>query len=283
VPGLIKDLDLIKESRIRIVETLAAINGIILLIAGGLGYFLAGKTLQPIKTMLDEQNRFIGDASHELRTPLTALKTTTEVALRNKNLSLADTKKILAENVTEINQLQTLSDNLLQLTQYQNNGSSTHFKYFSLADIVQLAIKRTTPLADKKRIKIRNQTSNPQLFGNPISLTDALVIFLDNAIKYSPNLSVVTISSARQKDELFLSIKDQGIGIDQKDLPHIFDRFYRADSARAKANFGGYGLGLSIAKAVIDLHRGAISVTSKKNKGTTFTIKLPVAKNKNNE
>lgn len=264
-------------------ETLAAINGIILLIAGGLGYFLAGKTLQPIKTMLDEQNRFIGDASHELRTPLTALKTTTEVALRNKNLSLADTKKILAENVTEINQLQTLSDNLLQLTQYQNNGSSTHFKYFSLADIVQLAIKRTTPLADKKRIKIRNQTSNPQLFGNPISLTDALVIFLDNAIKYSPNLSVVTISSARQKDELFLSIKDQGIGIDQKDLPHIFDRFYRADSARAKANFGGYGLGLSIAKAVIDLHRGAISVTSKKNKGTTFTIKLPVAKNKNNE
>lgn len=283
MPGLIKDLDLIKESRIRIVETLAAINGIILLIAGGLGYFLAGKTLQPIKTMLDEQNRFIGDASHELRTPLTALKTTTEVALRNKNLSLADTKKILAENVTEINQLQTLSDNLLQLTQYQNNGSSTHFKYFSLADIVQLAIKRTTPLADKKRIKIRNQTSNPQLFGNPISLTDALVIFLDNAIKYSPNLSVVTISSARQKDELFLSIKDQGIGIDQKDLPHIFDRFYRADSARAKANFGGYGLGLSIAKAVIDLHRGAISVTSKKNKGTTFTIKLPVAKNKNNE
>ncbi len=127
-PPITLDPDLIVEVKKRILFLLAEINLFILITAGGLGYVLAGRTLKPIAAMVEEQNRFISDASHELRTPLTALKTSMEVNLRDKNLTLESAKKILNHNIEQVDKLQTLSDNLLELAGNENNNNHNYFK-----------------------------------------------------------------------------------------------------------------------------------------------------------
>ena len=113
------------------------------------------------------------------------------------------------------------------------------------------------------------------VLAEPESLTDVLTILIDNAIKYSPEKSTIVIESAVQDKTVELMVKDQGIGIREADKDHVFDRFYRADTSRSKLNVEGYGLGLSIAKRLIELQHGTVSVTSIVGKGSTFTIKLP--------
>jgi signal transduction histidine kinase len=122
------DPQMIQQSRARIILILLVVDGCILLLAGFAGYFLAGRTLAPIKQMMDDQNRFITDASHELRTPLTALKSSIEVTLRDKQLTTKVAKEVLESNLEEVNNLQALSDNLIQLTQYPN-GNKNYNKF----------------------------------------------------------------------------------------------------------------------------------------------------------
>ena len=110
------------------------------------------------------------------------------------------------------------------------------------------------------------------------SLTELMVILLDNAIKYSPAKTTVTVSSHLRSGHVYLSVADQGPGIAKADLPHIFDRFYRGDPSRSKGRSDGYGLGLSIARKIAEANHGAIEVTSAVGQGSTFTIKLSTAK-----
>jgi signal transduction histidine kinase len=196
------------------------------------------------------------------------------VNLRNKNFTLSDAKKILQSNLEEVNNLQLLSDNLIQLTQYPN-GSTQSFITVDIKDITNEAIKKVTELAKNKSIKIEKEMSSLTVYGNKQLLTELLVIILDNAIKYSPEKSTVRLVIVHNDGKVTLSITDEGGGIDAKDMPHIFDRFYRVDKARTKNNISGYGLGLSIAKHIVDLHHGTISLKSTPQKGTTFFITLP--------
>lgn len=273
----IMDPELVEETKRRLILILIAVNGGIVIISGGLGYILAGRTLKPIKEMLDEQNRFITDASHELRTPLTSLKSAMEVNLRDKHLTLTNAKTLISENIEEVNKLQSLSDELLQLAQYQKPYASAKFEKLSLSDLVKKAVRKIEPLAKHKDIIVQDNTKDVEIEGNKYGLCDLLVILLDNAIKYSKNIKTVKISSQKTDGFVNISVADQGIGIDEKDIPHIFDRFFRADTARLKTASGGYGLGLSIAKKIVDIHHGSITVESKINKGSTFTIHLPIS------
>ncbi len=270
------DPEVLEESRQRVEIVLIIINLIILGLSGVLGYFLAGRTLEPIEEMLSEQNRFITDSSHELRTPLTALRSEIEVALRDKGLSLSEAKKLLQSNLEEVNNLQSLSDNLIKLTQYQKGANHFTLKEVSLSEVVQEAVKKASPLAKNKKIKISTEVKNVQIEGNKQTLIDLLVIFLDNAVKYSYQGKDVTITSERPDHSVVISINDQGIGISKEDLPHIFDRFYRVDKSRTKVEASGYGLGLSIAKEIAEKHNGKIWVESQLEKGTTFNIQLPL-------
>jgi signal transduction histidine kinase len=272
----ITDPELIKETKQRILLMLFTVNLGILIISAGLGYFLAGRTLKPIKEMVDEQNRFIGDASHELRTPLTSLKTAMEVTLRDKNLSLLNAKKTIKESITEINRLQSLSEGLLQLTQYQKPNGNLQFQKVILSEVIEEAIKKIEPLAKQKVITIDYKVEGYEINGNKFGLIDLLVILLDNAVKYSHKNTTVTITSHKTDRLVLLSVNDQGVGIAEKDLPHIFDRFYRADSARTKTAEGGYGLGLSIAKKIVEAHHGTIAVESRLGQGSKFTVLLPI-------
>lgn len=276
IPPPPPDRELINETKQRFLFILLAINSGIIIFSGCLGYFLSGRTLRPISEMIDEQNRFISDSSHELRTPLTSLKSALEVNLRDKNLNLKEAKILISESITEVNKLQVLSDSLLILAQYQKPNLNRVVEKISLKSITDTAIHKIKPLALVKKIKFDNKITEISFYGYPYEMTDLLVIFLDNAVKYSGLGKTVILTSAKYDSFFEIYIQDQGIGIETKDLTRIFDRFYRADSARSKTSTNGYGLGLSIAKKIVDLHHGSITASSIIGKGTTFIIKLPL-------
>lgn len=264
--------ELLAETKLRILLMLVTANVGIFVITGGLGYILAGRTLKPIKEMIDEQNRFITDASHELKTPLTSLRSEFEVAIMDEdNLKLKDAKHLIRSGVEEIVSLQVLAENLLELTQQQKIGG-LNTEEVSLLETVETALKKVIPLAKKRHVSINNRVDDFILEGEPQSLAELFVILLDNAIKYSNKNSKIDLASKKTDYNIEIRVKDTGIGVDEKDIPYIFDRFYRADKSRSKTP--GYGLGLSIARKIVETHKGAISVQSSK-KGTTFVVRLP--------
>jgi signal transduction histidine kinase len=251
-------------------------NLLILALSSIASYFFAKRTLRPIEEMVNSQNRFIADASHELKTPLTAMRSEIEVNLRDKKLKLANSKKLLKSNLEEINKLETLSNALLKLAKYQED-LKLDFSKLALSEIITEAYEKVESLAVKKSIKFKNNFEKVYLKGDRQSLVELFVILLDNTIKYSPKVSRVFIEI--KKDGKFAKIKiiDRGMGIKASDLPHIFDRFYRADHSRSKEKTDGYGLGLSIAKRIVELHNGAISAKSTPGKGSEFIVKLPTS------
>lgn len=275
-PVINTDPELIQEIEHRVALALSLINIGIFFIAGGLGYFLSGKTLRPIKEMVDNQNQFISDASHELKTPLTALKSSMEVNLRDKNLSLKEAKTLIKESISEVNKLQALSEGLLSLVGYQKPNGNFKLTSVSTLKVLNLAVKKMKHLAGLKNITIKNTTKNYKIKGNEDSLVDLFVILLDNAIKYSPKKSKVEIKCTKNNDAITISVKDYGIGIAEENKLYIFDRFYRVDKSRSKKGTDGYGLGLSIAKKIIQNHHGTIKAESEHKKGTTLIVTLPI-------
>lgn len=269
----IEDLD---EAKRRLALNLLLINAAIFGVSALSGYFLADKTLRPIENALEEQKRFVADASHELRTPLTALKTSMEVALKDKKMSLEEAKTLLKSNLEDVDSLQFLSNNLLGLAHYQENGRSLTFQEIDFAEIINKTSKQTLPLARKKEIEIELEVENCFIEGGKESLEQMMLVFLDNAVKYTSNKGKVTIKTKSDGKYLFIEVKDTGIGITKEDIPHIFDRFYRVDQSRSKSKAAGFGLGLSLAKKIIEIHKGTVEISSILGKGTTFTIKLPL-------
>lgn len=267
---------LLSESRNKLIVYLAQINGIIFVISGSLGYVLAGKTLSPIQKMLEEQKRFVGDASHEIRTPLTALKSMLEVGLRDKNMDIKEARKLMSESVDETNKLKGLTDSLLELARENIKGQRNILEKVKVKEMVAEAIKKVEVRAKNKKIKIVSLTNGTVIKVNKEKITEVLVILLDNAIKYSPQNSKVKISAKENQHQVIIKVRDQGIGIEEKDVAHIFERFYRADSARSHRSEGGYGLGLAIAKKIVEENNGKISVKSEIKKGSEFKIVLPI-------
>lgn len=270
------DSEVIAETKKHLLINLAIINLTILGASALAGYFLAGQTLMPINEMVEEQGRFITDASHELRTPLTSLKSEIEVNLRDKKLSLDQAKSLLKSNLEEVNNLQILSDGLIKLTQYQKTKNGLEVSQISLNALVEEAVKKIAHLAKEKKIVIANKVTDLTFEGNHQTLIELLVIFLDNAIKYSPKNTSVSLSSDKKDGHFLIQIKDQGIGIEEKEIPHLFNRFFRTDKSRTKSEVPGYGLGLAIAKQIVERHNGLIKVKSQPGVGTTFSVQLPI-------
>lgn len=265
-----EDLAIAKQ---KIIIQLIRINGFLALLVAVSGYLLSGLTLAPIEASMKEQKRFISDASHELKTPITALKTSLEVNLMNKSLPVA-TKSILKENLNDVKSLESLTTSLLRLS---TGNSQLNQQKIDLNEVIAKAIKHLTPLAKKKKITIENSIQKKPIFvcGDKPSLVELFIIFIDNAVKYSPTQSKISLLASNHKETVNILVNDQGIGIDKKDLPYIFDRFYRADQSRTKTNIEGFGLGLSVAEKIMSRHHGCIDVKSAAGKGTSFTLTFP--------
>lgn len=264
----------LREAKLKVLFFLIYINGLIFVVSAFAGYFLAGKTLAPIEQALNEQRRFVADASHELKTPLTALQTSIEVGLRDRKMKLKDAKLLLKSNLEEINKLKVLATDLLSLARYQR-GNNFVKEEINVKEVIESVMKNILPIANKKKLKIIVKSKGIIITANKESLEKLITILLDNAVKYSSKGGKVYLTTESSRRNLILKVKDYGIGIPNDHIPHIFNRFYRVDNSRSGVNTSGFGLGLSIAKKIVDSHNGSISVKSSMGKGSTFTVKLP--------
>jgi two-component system, OmpR family, sensor histidine kinase CiaH len=274
LPSII-DIELVEDTKHRIILFLAIVNSSILLLSAILSYILAGKTLKPIQEMVTLQNRFISDASHEFRTPLTSLKAAMEVFLRDKNQTLPEAKLLITDSLREVNTMASLSEALLELSNYERTNNNISFSIVNVETTIKAAVALVKPLALQKEIIIDAQLKEMKIHGHEKSLTQLWIILLDNAIKYSKENTKVSLIMQKIDGSCIVKVVDCGMGIGKVDLPHIFDRFYRADKSRTKEETRGFGLGLSIAKEIVNSHHGSISVVSEEQKGTTFTVRLP--------
>ena len=254
-------------------------NLIVLLLSVGTSYAVARRTLRPIEAAHDQQKRFTADVSHELRTPLTSLRMESEVALLDGSTA-TELRQTLRSNLEEVQHMETLINNLLLLSSMEADQLRSDFVPVAVSDMLVDAAASLSKLASTKHISIDHTVVAGSVMGDKASLTQLCTILIENAIKYSPPGGTVTIDSTESKTKLTLTIRDAGSGIPLADLPHVFDRFYRADSARTVSTESGggtqgFGLGLSLAKLIADLHAAEIIITSTPNKGTEVAVLLP--------
>lgn len=246
---------------------------LVVLVAGGLGaYFLARRTLRPIEEAHEAQSRFTSDASHELRTPLSAMKTELEVNLRDPNLPLNEARELLESNLEEVNKLIQLSEMLLHLSRLDHD--KLEVTMIDIPTILADVLKRHPK--EKKRFDITSRKKASTL-ANEAAINELIGILIDNAIKYSPENSPIHIRIYEQRGYVGFEIRNNGKAIPEDKLPKLFDRFFRADTSRTNSSKNGYGLGLSIAKKIIEIHHGEISAASGDDE-IAFTFYLPIIK-----
>lgn len=263
-----------QESKDRVLARLVAINIVILVGGGFISYYLARRTLKPIEESHTALERFTADASHELRTPLAAMRSEIEVALMDSKLSMAEAKKLLNSNLEELSKLTSLSEGLLRLARLDNQ--SIPMVAISIKQVVDRALMQVLPSAEKKHILVNDsKVKDVTVLGDELSLAEVVIILLDNAIKYSPDKSEITLKALAEHGQVSLSVQDHGLGLSSEQKMHVFDRFYRADTARSKNKADGHGLGLAIAKTIIERHGGTITVESEPDKGSVFTVRFP--------
>jgi len=264
----------IHDIRTQLLQRLIMINTGVMVVGVLFSFYLARKTLEPIEAAMEAQSRFSSDASHELRTPITALRVRNEVALYNPNLALDDAKKIIQDSIDQAIRLEQISEGLLRLSQNDQSLAKSPVKIKEAANEAVLQLQQA---AQVKHITVHQVMPGTIVMADAQSLVQVLTILIDNAIKYSPEDSVIDVEAGTEGRYGVIHVRDHGPGISNADLPHIFDRFYRADYARAKHGKRGYGLGLAIAQKIIEQNNGKLTVASTVGKGSTFTVRLPLA------
>lgn len=258
------------EAKAHLALNLVFANVGILILAGGLSYILAKRSLEPIERAHHELEQFTADASHEMRTPLAAMRSEIEVALMDKKLSAKDARAVLQSNLEEVENLTNLTSGLLSLARLEEGALDVRLQ--KLQPVISHAVKTVSRLADQKSIAIRapKRLKDNALF-DASTLEQVMIILLENAIKYSPQKTAVGITATKRRDQVSIQISDEGQGIEPRELSRIFDRFYQADASRTG---GGHGLGLPIAEKLVELQSGTINVKSQPGKGSTFTVCL---------
>ncbi len=240
---------------------------------GGIGaYVLARRTLLPLEEAHEAQSRFTSDASHELRTPLAVMKSEIQVLLRDDKVKKTEMKDLLESNLEEVDKLTALSSALLNLSRLEY-GKIERSDRIDMPELVRDAVRSFDTKPDRVRMTFPDR--HIVVEGNRPMIEDLLRILLDNALKYSPTSSQVHVDLTTNGRTCKLMISNAGAGISPTELPHVFDRFYRADKSRSARNKRGYGLGLSLAKKIVELHDGTITAHSTPGEITRFAVALP--------
>ena len=237
--------------------------------------FLSRQALRPAARAWEQQNQFVADASHELKTPLTVILANTSIVLSHQEKTVAEERKWLDYIQEEALRMKSLVEDLLYLAKSESGRLSTP-RPVALSDLVEGCLLRFESVAFEQGVELESQVApGVTLSGDADSLERLVMILLDNAVKYAGQGGRASLVLGQRGDRAVLSVKNTGQAIPPEHLPHLFERFYRADSSRSREQ-GGYGLGLAIAQAVTRAHRGDISVASDSVHGTVFTVTLPV-------
>lgn len=244
----------------------------ILIVVVLLGFLLSEKTLKPIRQNADRQKRFIADASHELRTPIAVIISGIEVALRNKRLDVVGATEVLHRTLDEAKELSQLSNQLLDVS---TQGMRIAPQALGMHEFfVSLGTKISMLTADKNITLTLLITHNAIVQGDRLALERVFFNIISNAITHTPNGGTITLKDSLSGTGYTVSVTDTGSGIPRDVLQKVFDPFFRADASR---HTQGAGLGLTLAKKIIEEHGGTITLTSKVGQGTMVTITLPVS------
>jgi heavy metal sensor kinase len=231
--------------------------------------------IQRLNGSFAQVKQFSADASHELRTPLTVMRGEIELALRNPK-SPEEYRRVLESTMEEIVRMSSIIENLLTLAKADQGTHEVNLSEVNLGSLMQELYDDSEVLAEGKHIRVSLAKNDPiTIVGDKVRLRQLFLNIIDNAIKYTPDGGAVTLSVERRNGAAVFQVSDTGIGISPEDITRVFDRFYRVDKARSR-EIGGTGLGLSIAKWIAELHRGKISVQSEVDKGSVFTVELPI-------
>jgi signal transduction histidine kinase len=248
-----------------------------MLLIGGASWRLSGLAIAPIYQSYQQIQQFTADAAHELRTPLAVTRIAVESALDVEAIE-PETRNTLEIAQRQIRYLSRLAEDLLWLSRLEAKQLPLQLQLCSVNDLVSDLEEELAPLAIANSIDLRLEILVKQsiyVMGDSDRLYRAIANLIDNAIQYTPPNGVVTIRLESSERHAILTIQDDGIGIAEADLPHIFDRFYRIQADRSR-NTGGTGLGLAIVRAIVQAHHGSIQVDSQLGTGSRFTVSLPI-------
>lgn len=243
-----------------------------------MGLVLARFTLKPARNTLRQQKLFISNVAHELRTPLSTIKTSTEVALLDDKLP-PGIRRTLLEVGEELNRISEIINNLLSLNAL-SRPERMQFSEVNLSSLAEEVVQRLLPLARERGIRVTTRREQSiAVWGNATALEQVMTNLLKNALSYTPEggKGMVTLTLRPDLSGMVLfSVSDNGIGISQEDLFHIFEPFYRADTSRVRrVRKSGTGLGLTIVNEMVRMHQGKIQIKSAKGKGTAVSVYLP--------
>lgn len=239
-------------------------------------YFISRKladiAIKPTAEAWKQQKRFIADASHDLKTPLTVIMANNDIMLAHPDSTIIEQEKWLESTKAEGEHMQALINKMLELARSEALLSTIKLEDTNISELTEKTALQLEPVAYEKNVEIVSELAeNIVIKSNNEQYTRLIYILVDNAIKYAPNGSKIAIRLYNTKKGIILSVNNKGDVIPREELSHIFERFYRSDSARTE---GGFGLGLSIAKNIANALNGEIYATSTKEDGTTFSLKL---------
>lgn len=256
--------------------TLSLLVPVALGIIGLTGWVLGGLAMQPIRQAYDQLQRFTANASHELRTPLAAVLSNAQVGLLVP-LDPEQQRSYLEQVVKAAKSMSTLVSNLLLLARHSGRLAPESLKEIDLTSLLKELADAYSTQATAKQLSLKSDLPQQpvELEAEPDLLRQAVENLLSNACKYTQPSGTVQLRLFTQSHWAVIQVSDSGVGIPQADLPHIFERFYRVDKQQSRQT-GGFGLGLALAKQLVEAHGGQISVTSVVGEGSTFQIELPL-------
>jgi len=253
---------------------LLGLGGASVLLLSASSWWLAGRSLRPVQQSWERQQTFVANASHELRTPLTLMRASTEVALRGLPQQDADRRELLDDVLYETDHMSKLLEELLLLSRLDAGRLNVERRPIAVPDLLVDVQRQVGRLADERGVRLCAGAVSGVALADPTHLRQVLLIVIDNALRHTPKGGEVKIEAQARGRQLVIVVSDTGEGIALAHLPHVFERFYRADSARSSS---GSGLGLSIAKSLIEAQHGQIAIASELGKGTRVTVTLPHA------
>ena len=243
-----------------------------------ISWYLTKWMLKPVENAWCAQKRFVADASHELKTPLAVILANSQILQADDTIP-KDARRWIDSTTDEAQQMSDLVNDLLTLARADESGADVKKKMpketIDFSDLVDSAALEFDAVAFERGCEL-DSTIEPgiKVQGDPSAPKRLTKILVDNATKYAPKSSTVTLRLASESGHAVLSVNNMGAPIDPEELPHLFERFYRSDKARTRET-GGFGLGLAIAQSLTEAHGGTIGVTSDAEHGTTFTVRLP--------
>ncbi|OAB42491.1 sensor histidine kinase [Paenibacillus glacialis] len=241
------------------------------------GYTLARRALIPIQKAWDKQQQFVADASHELRSPLSVVRGQTQILLRHPDHTIEEESAPISAILKETKRMSNMVDGLLLLARGDSHEEVISCKPVRVDGIIKEIAKNIEPIMDYKQLRLQLHVEGSELLmnGDEDRLIQLFMILLDNAIKFTQADGQIDLECLRQGKSVLITVKDNGVGISEHELPLVFNRFYKGDSSRNRVDHGA-GLGLSIARWIVDQHQGSVHISSGVGCGTTVMIRFPV-------